>query len=107
MSDTSILFFRYLKTDCSRQQRLEIKHRIRCKSKYYCSSGTGAFNKRTSATTIQGCTERLGVRPLKLIVHHCINTESSIPAKTRVHNILLDEYPPISPTFPLFQTRPL
>jgi hypothetical protein len=35
--------------------------------------------------------ERLGVRPLKLIVHHSINTERRIPAKRRVHNVPLDD----------------
>jgi hypothetical protein len=35
--------------------------------------------------------ERLGVRPLRLIVHHSINTERRIPAKRRVHNVPLDD----------------
>ena len=35
--------------------------------------------------------ERLGVCPLKLVVHHSIDTEKSIPAKTRVHNVPLDD----------------
>jgi hypothetical protein len=34
--------------------------------------------------------KRLGVSPLKLIVHHSINTERIIPAKRRVHNVPLD-----------------
>jgi len=35
--------------------------------------------------------KRLGVSPLKLIVHHSIDTERSIPAKRRVHNVPLDD----------------
>jgi hypothetical protein len=37
------------------------------------------------------CMERLGVCPLKLIVRHSIDTERSIPARTRVHNVPLDD----------------
>ena len=36
------------------------------------------------------CRERVGLCPLKLIVHHSINTERSIPAKRKVRSILLD-----------------
>jgi hypothetical protein len=35
--------------------------------------------------------KRLRVSPFKLIVHHSINTERSIPAKRRVHNVSLDD----------------
>ena len=35
--------------------------------------------------------ERLGVCPLRLVVHHSIDTERSIPAKARVHNVPLDD----------------
>ena len=35
--------------------------------------------------------KRLGVCPLKLIVRHSINTERSIPANVRVHNVPLDD----------------
>ena len=35
--------------------------------------------------------KRLGVSPLKLKVHHSINTERSIPAKRTVHNVPLDD----------------
>jgi hypothetical protein len=35
--------------------------------------------------------KRLGVSPLKPIVHHNINTERTIPAKRRVHNVPLDD----------------
>jgi hypothetical protein len=34
---------------------------------------------------------RLGVRPLRLIVHHSINTERSISARRRVYNVPLDD----------------
>jgi len=37
------------------------------------------------------CMKRLGVSPFKLIVHHSTNTERSIPAKRRVHNVPLDD----------------
>jgi hypothetical protein len=37
------------------------------------------------------CMERLGVCPLKLIVHHSIDTERSIPDKASVHNVPLDD----------------
>jgi hypothetical protein len=35
--------------------------------------------------------KRLGVSQFKLIVHHSINTERSIPAKMRIHNVSLDD----------------
>jgi hypothetical protein len=35
--------------------------------------------------------KRFGVSPFKLIVHHSINTERSIPADRRVHNVPLDD----------------
>ena len=37
------------------------------------------------------CIERLGVRPLKLIVHHSINAERSVPIQRRVRNVPLDD----------------
>ena len=36
-------------------------------------------------------TERLGVCPLKVTVHHIINTERSIPDNRSVHNVPLDD----------------
>ena len=35
--------------------------------------------------------ERLGVCPLKLVVHHSIDTDRSIPAKARAHKVPLDD----------------
>ena len=37
----------------------------------------------------------LGVRALKLIIHHSINTKRSIPARRRVHNVPPDHTPTV------------
>jgi hypothetical protein len=70
-----------------------IVHFITRNNKVRKSSGKEASCYRRWNVALIGryCMKRLGVSPLKLIVHHSINKERSIPADRRVHNVPLDD----------------